>query len=185
MHSTFEKSRLHSFNKLFIFGIGLVFAWPAQAARQQPRPADVQGVVTQVVDGDSLWFTPEGRAPMEVRLARMDAPELCQAHGVEAKTALAELALNKPAKLHSLARDMYGRVVAQVVVDGVDLATRMVEEGQAWSARQRNDRGPLMKQERMARALSRGLHGQPGAVLPSDFRRSHGPCRPRAADAQR
>ncbi|MDP3221498.1 MAG: excalibur calcium-binding domain-containing protein, partial [Rubrivivax sp.] len=31
--------------------------------------------------------------------------------------------------------------------------------------------------EKMARALSRGLHGSPGAVQPRDFRRTHGPCR--------
>ena len=176
-----------------------VLAAPALAAGAragaQARSADVQGVVSLVVDGDSLWFMPDAtsaaagspasRAPVEVRLARMDAPELCQSHGAEAKAALAALVLHKPARLHRLARDVYGRVVADLNVDGVDVATRMVEEGQAWSARQRNDRGPLMKQERMARALGRGLHAAGGAVLPRDFRRSHGPCGAHAADAPR
>ena len=154
----------------------------ADAAPQRARSAErasaaaIEGVTLRVVDGDSLWFTPSGKAAIEVRLAQMDAPELCQAHGREAQRALAELVLYKPGLLRGVARDVYGRLVARLNIDGVDVATRMVEEGQAWSARQRNDRGPLVKQERMARALSRGLHAVPGAVMPSDFRRNHGPC---------
>ncbi len=156
--------------------VALLVSVPAAAARPREPAAPLQGVVQRVVDGDSLWFTPAGQAVVEVRLADMDAPELCQQHGREAKAALAALVLNKPAELRGVARDQHGRLVARMAVDGVDVATRMVEEGQAWSARQRNDRGPLMKQERMARALARGLHAAPGALMPRDFRRSHGPC---------
>ena len=157
----------------------------AQAAPARDRAAankaPLQGVAARVVDGDSLWFTPTGQAAVEVRLADIDAPELCQAHGREAQRALAELVLNKPAQLRAVARDSYGRLVARLHVEGVDVATRLVEEGQAWSARYRNDRGPLLKQERMARALSRGLHAAPGALMPRDFRRHHGPCQVAAA----
>lgn len=156
--------------------LSLLLAVPAAAAGGRERSAPLQGVAQRVVDGDSLWFIPAGQAAVEVRLADIDAPELCQPHGREAKAALAALVLNKPVQLRGLARDQHGRLVARINVEGVDVATRMVEEGQAWSARQRNDRGPLMKQERMARALARGLHAAPGAVLPRDFRRSHGPC---------
>jgi len=156
--------------------VALLVSVPAAAARPREPAVPLQGVVQRVMDGDSLWFTPAGQAAVEVRLADMDAPELCQQHGREAKAALAALVLNKPAELRGVARDQHGRLVARMAVDGVDVATRMVEEGQAWSARQRNDRGPLMKQERMARALARGLHAAPGALMPRDFRRSHGPC---------
>ena len=156
--------------------VALLVSVPAASARPREPAVPQQGVVQRVVDGDSLWFTPAGQAVVEVRLADMDAPELCQQHGREAKAALAALVLNKPAELRGVARDQHGRLVARMAVDGVDVATRMVEEGQAWSARQRNDRGPLMKQERMARALARGLHAAPGALMPLDFRRSHGPC---------
>jgi hypothetical protein len=46
----------------------------------------------------------------------------------------------------------------------------------AWSIRSRWDQGPLVKQEKMARALSRGLHATPGAMQPKEFRRLHGTC---------
>ena len=63
-----------------------------------------------------------------------------------------------------------------VVVDEVNLGRYLVEEGHAWSTRTRYDRGPLVAQERMAKALGRGLHAAGGAVMPKVFRASHGPC---------
>lgn len=160
---------------------------PSQAApragAKASASATVEGTVTRVTDGDSLWFTPAAGspsaappAPLVVRLRDIDAPEICQPYGEEARRALAELALNQRARLHPAGRDVHGRLLGVVVVDGADLGVRMVEEGHAWSIRTKWDQGPLVKQERMARALSRGLHAGGGAVMPRDFRQSHGPC---------
>lgn len=135
-----------------------------------------EGVVSKVVDGDTLWFTPPGKAPLVVRLRDIDAPEICQPWGEQAKRALVELALDKPATLRSVARDAHGRTLGSVAVDGVDVGPLMVAEGHAWSARTRYDRGPLVKHERMAKALGRGLHAGGGALMPSDFRKAHGAC---------
>ncbi len=150
---------------------------PAQAARR----AEMTGTVIKVIDGDSLMFRPDPgpagpQRPLEVRLADIDAPEFCQEHGPESLAALKALTLNKPARLKPVARDRYGRQLARLTVDNMAVGPRLVEEGQAWSARWRNNRGPLMKQERMARALRRGLHAQQGAVLPTEFRRLNGRC---------
>jgi micrococcal nuclease len=152
----------------------LANAWaaPAQAAKAQTQ----HGVVTWVSDGDSLWFTPPGKAPIQVRLRDIDAPEICQPGGTEAKEALEKLAFKQAATLLISGRDTYGRSLGTVRVGGVDVAQSLVEAGHAWSARVRWDQGPLVKQERMARALGRGLHGTPGAVTPATFRQSHGPC---------
>jgi len=133
-------------------------------------------VVTHVSDGDTVRFTPVGQAAIVVRLANIDAPEICQAWGPEARRALTDLALNKPATLRPTGRDNYGRTVGALVVGDVDVAQRLVEGGHAWSLRGRNDTGPLVKQERMAKALNRGLHEGGAAVKPADFRRVQGPC---------
>jgi endonuclease YncB( thermonuclease family) len=155
--------------------LALLPTLPVSAAKLAPaRP--LEGVVTHVTDGDSLWFTPAGQPAIEVRLRDIDAPELCQPWGDEARRALAELALGRPGQLTVSARDPYGRALGAVVVDEVDLGRRMVEEGNAWSTRSRWDQGPLVKQERMAQALHRGLHAVAGAVMPRDFRAAHGPC---------
>jgi endonuclease YncB( thermonuclease family) len=157
--------------------LALAFAAAATAApRATPAPAPLQGVVTQVSDGDTVRFTPTGQVAIVVRLANIDAPEICQPWGAEARRALTDLALNKPATLRPTGRDSYGRTVGVIVVEGIDVAQNLVEGGHAWSLRWRNDAGPLVKQERMAKALNRGLHEGGAAVKPADFRRLNGLC---------
>ena len=78
--------------------------------------------------------------------------------------------------LQTVGRDEFGRTLARVSLDGNDIGKRMVEEGHAWSSRTKWDRGPLVREERMAQALKRGLHAEPGAVMPREFRRGHGSC---------
>lgn len=155
--------------------IGAASPVPAVLAAEATAPR-VQGVVSQVHDGDRLSIQPADGPAIEVRLRDMDAPELCQAGGDEARRALADLALNKPAVLQPSGRDGQGRVMGMVTVDDVNLNRRMVEEGHAWSIRTRWDQGPLVKQERMAKALGRGLHAAGGAEPPWQFRKRNGPC---------
>ena len=156
----------------------VLLPWSAVRAAGPRAPApSVQGVVTKVIDGDSLWLQPASGAGIEVRLRDMDAPEICQEWGVEAKAALERVALGKPATLTASGRDSYGRTIGLLLVDGVNLSKWMVGEGHAWSHRTRYDRGPLVKEERMALALRRGLHATADPVLPKDFRKAHGPCR--------
>jgi micrococcal nuclease len=166
---------------LFASCWALTLAGPTHAARKAAAP--LVGTVTHVSDGDSLWFKPAAPAPalpIEVRLADIDAPEICQPGGEPAKQALAALALGKTGRLTPLARDSYGRTVAKLEISGdtrqINVAAQLVEDGHAYSARSRNGRGPLLKQERVAAALGRGVHGMPGAVLPAEFRRTQGPC---------
>ena len=162
-------------------------AAPAQAGRAASKPdaAPLQGTVTKVTDGDSLWFTPTGQPHIVVRLRDIDAPEICQAWGPEARQALADMVQGKPAVLQTRGRDVHGRVLGALSVDEQDVSLRLVQDGHAWSTRSRWDQGPLVKQERMARALRRGLHAQADAVMPRDFRAAHGSCTPAAAPRAR
>jgi endonuclease YncB( thermonuclease family) len=153
----------------------LLLAAAASAAAARDNPP-VEGVVTKVIDGDTLVVQIAGRPPLDVRLKDIDAPEICQAHGPDAKKALEELALGKTANVVTSARDSYGRTIATLTIEGQNLSRRMVEEGHAWSVRYRHDSGPLVKQERQAKALNRGLHQQFGAQMPKDFRRAKGAC---------
>ena len=139
-------------------------------------PRSVQGMVSKVTDGDSLWLTPASASAIQVRLRDIDAPESCQPWGAEARKALSDLALNKVATLQISGRDAYGRMVGVLLIEDLNVGRFLVENGHAWSVRTRWDQGPLVKQEKMARALTRGLHAMPGAVQPQEFRRSHGPC---------
>jgi len=166
------------FGVFFLTCTSLATVASAQSAgpHRQKGVQIVQGIVSKVTDGDSLWLTPAGKAPLEVRLRDIDAPESCQPWGNEARAALAALALNKVSTLQISGRDSYGRTLGVLMIDDLNVGKFLVENGHAWSTRSRWDQGPLVKQEKMARALSRGLHGTPGALQPSAYRRLHGKC---------
>jgi endonuclease YncB( thermonuclease family) len=162
---------------VWLLAAGAALAVPTAWAAKPAAPEVLQGVVTQVIDGDTLRFTVAGQPAIEVRLAQIDAPEVCQAWGAEAKRALSELALNKPATLRPTGRDRQGRRIGVLLVEGASVGQQLVQEGHAWSLVGRNGRGPLVKEERVAKSLGRGLHAGGGAVKPEDFLRSHGPCK--------
>ncbi len=150
--------------------------WPTAIGAFAAAPT-LSGQVSRVTDGDSLWLSPaEAAPPVEVRLLGIDAPEICQAWGSEARQALVELVLHQQVTVKTSGRDTYGRTLGTVYLDTLNVNKKMVQEGHAWSTRYKYDRGPYVADERMAKALSRGLNRDGGAVMPKDFRRSHGPC---------
>jgi endonuclease YncB( thermonuclease family) len=144
-----------------------------------PVTTPLEATVTRVTDGDSLWLEPAaGGAPVELRLQDIDAPEICQAWGAEAKQALQELVLKKAVSVRVSGRDTHGRTLGTLYLDTLNVNRALVQEGHAWSNRYKYDRGPYVADERMAKALSRGFNRDGGAVMPKDFRREHGPCTP-------
>jgi len=164
-------------NGMLIFAVLaslLVSLWPVHAS---PAAKAVEGTVLRVTDGDSLWLEPSPPgAPVELRLQDIDAPEICQAWGPEAKRALQDLVLNKSVRVQVTGRDTHGRTLGTLYLDTLNVNKALVQEGHAWSHRYKYDRGPYVGEERMAKALSRGLNRDTGAVMPRDFRRDHGPC---------
>ena len=137
----------------------------------------LEGRVTHVGDGDSLWLAPAAAgAPVELRLVGIDAPEICQAWGPEARRALADWVLGRQVSVETVGRDVHGRTLGTVYLDGRNINLLLVQEGHAWSARFKYDRGPYVAAERMARALGRGLNQGGAALEPREFRRQHGPC---------
>lgn len=143
-----------------------------------PQPGTPwQGTVSHVSDGDTLWVRPAaGGARQKIRVHGIDAPELCQVHGPQARSALRRWAWHREVLVEPLRPDDYGRLVARLWLDGQDLAARMVEDGHAWSYRYRHSPGPYARQEGEARAAQRGLFADPQAQEPYAFRRRHGPC---------
>jgi micrococcal nuclease len=149
-----------------------------KAAKEPPPPVELTGMVSRVVDGDTLWLkTAADAQPVVVRIEGIDAPEACQSGGAEATAALTELALNRSVTVKPNATDDWGRTVGKVFDGGRDLGDRMVRDGHAWSIRFKYDRGPYVAEERMALALKRGLHAEGGAIQPRLFRERHGACK--------
>ena len=160
----------------------LAIGWLAAAcALLLPALAAAQNrlaTVTRVSDGDTLWvrMTDDGTR-RKLRLIGIDAPELCQPHGVEAREALSTLVLGRQVEIESRYDDVYGRALSQITQDGRDVARWLVLHGHAWSPGFRWHPGRYEQEQRQAQSTRVGLWAagdQP--MLPRDFRQSHGPC---------
>lgn len=137
------------------------------------------GRVSHVSDGDTLWVTPDGGgAPRKLRLLGLDAPEICQAGGAASRDALGQLVTNKIVDVVVKYQDDYGRGLARILVDELDVAAIMVRSGYAWSSRWGRSLGPYAVQENQARAAGAGLFADPAAEMPLDFRKRYGSCFP-------
>ena len=135
------------------------------------------GVVTHVSDGDTLWVRPLGGGTThKLRLQGIDAPERCQLWGLQATTALHVLLLSQVVQVQSLGHDTYGRTLAHVFYQGVDVGGWLVANGLAWSYRFQGQPGPYDAEQVQAQALRRGLFSQSPALSPYAFRRWHGAC---------
>lgn len=138
------------------------------------------GVVTYVVDGDSVWVRPlQGGKPVSVRVDGIDAPEICQSGGDTARDALKHRVFGLQVVVEGRSRDDYGRLLARIILDGDDVGARMVKDGHAWSYRYRGSAGPYAAQQRLAESARRGIFADAGAVpvYPAAFRKQHGSCR--------
>lgn len=121
-----------------------------------------RAIVRRVVDGDTLVLEDGER----VRYLLVDAPELDACFGEEASAwnaAVVEGRLIDLAYDDAVCRDDYGRLLATVTVDGVDVGASLVERGFACvlyippAGADRKD--ALLALEAEARARGRGLFG--------------------------
>jgi endonuclease YncB( thermonuclease family) len=116
------------------------FGLPAAA---ETLPGPVAARVLRVLDGDTflaevrVWF---GQVVTErVRILGIDAPEIgaharCAEEAVAAERSrqfLAGLLGRGPVELYQLRRDKYGRALALVTAQGIDVSARMIEAGHA------------------------------------------------------
>jgi endonuclease YncB( thermonuclease family) len=135
------------------------------------------GWVTKVVDGDTLHVQPaQGGASQKLRIKGIDAPEVCQAWGMQSREALARMVWGQRVTVQLNDVDDHGRWLAQVFVNGEDVGARLVAQGHAWSYQFRRDPGPYAFQQQQAAINRLGLFGQPQAMRPREFRQRHGPC---------
>ena len=137
------------------------------------------GVVTRVVDGDTVWVAVAGGGkPIKVRIEGIDAPEICQPGGASSQDALRRRLLGSQVSLSLHFQDDYGRMLATIHQQGEDVGRWMVSSGHAWSYRYRGRARLYAEEEARARAARRGLFGQSDPEDPRSFRKRHGSCYP-------
>jgi endonuclease YncB( thermonuclease family) len=89
------------------------------------------GARVRVVDGDSFEILVGEVKQGDVRLNDIDAPELSQAYGQEAKAALAAIIESQPIRIVPAGIDQFGRTLAQVWVGEQLVNKALVQAGHA------------------------------------------------------
>lgn len=128
--------------------------------------------VVTISEGDTFNCLTIENKRLRVRLAEIDAPEIKQPYGAEAKQALAELILEKHVVLHVQEVDRFGRTLARVYVGALDVNYNLVEQGNAWAFTKQLKDHRLKDAETLAKNMGKGLWRQPdeAIVAPWDWR---------------
>ncbi len=124
--------------------------------------------VESVQSGDSVRLNNGER----VRLFGLDAPELAQPYGKEAREWLARRVEGLRVTLETHGRDTFGRQYVVLVLNHRKINQELVAAGYAWWDRQ-NFPGEvdLERLQREAQQEKRGLWADPSPVPPWDFRK--------------
>jgi endonuclease YncB( thermonuclease family) len=140
-------------------------------------PAELQGRVVGVTDGDTITLLSPGNVQEKIRLSGIDAPEKGQPFGDASKRNLSDLVFDKEASVDWHKRDRYGRVVGVVRVDGRDVGLCQIKSGLAWHFRRYqneqslDDRLVYLHAEEVAREARVGLWADAAPMAPWDWRK--------------
>lgn len=139
----------------------------------------LEGVCTDVTDGDTLTLVLANDSTEKIRLYGIDAPEKQQDYANEAQQRLAELTMGKQLRADVQNRDRYGRAVAKVYVGETDICRTLVQEGCAWHYVMYAPLDmELAEAETAAELHQSGLWQHPHPVPPWEFRKGARPAVP-------
>ena len=130
--------------------------------------AQITGVVIGVPDGDTLSILID-RQVLNLDLRRIDAPEIGQPYGVQARDSLAALCADRTVTLDELGIDTGRRVVGEAECDGVDVGEEQVRRGLAWTAKRKRRDAALEELQARARSEHRGLWSEDKPVPPWEW----------------
>ena len=143
--------------------------------------------VTRVADGDTITVRNTDGATHKIRMHAIDAPELKQAGGEQARRWLSNLLMNQQVKILVNDTDRYQRQVAKVLlpIEGctepvcageTDVNLKALENGHAWWYRDfartqsSEDRSLYENAEQLARETRTGLWQQANPKAPWQWR---------------
>ncbi len=136
--------------------------------------------VIAVMDGDTVRVLRNGHS-VKIRLAGIDALEGAQEYGMASRQSLAELVLRKQVQVNTRAVDDYGRLVAEISVDGLNVNHEQVRRGWAWEYSRFHSNKKLVALQNEAKEARRGLWAQASPISPEQWRKAHAVSSPQAA----
>lgn len=155
------------------------------SARPAPQGTHYRGRVTSVHDGDTVRITDTDGRKHKVRLAYIDAPEIGQAHGIESRDRLRRILSDETVDVQVTDTDRYGREVAYLFSDGLDINLSQIENGAAWhyasiakKQQPKADFAAYAAAEAYARAGRTGLWAKREPLAPWLFRKQQHTAQP-------
>ena len=138
--------------------------------------AEYEAIVLKVIDGDTIYIKSDsGRK--KVRLRHIDAPELRQSYGKEAKIFLDNELDDKKIIVNSDYKDRYGRDIGDVFIysknESIYINAKLIKSGNAWVYKTYRENTYLMNLENFARDNKLGLWKDESPIKPWEFRRKN------------
>jgi micrococcal nuclease len=130
--------------------------------------------VYKISDGDTIKATCGGQN-VRVRLYGIDTPETAQRYGLEATQYTKQAVLGKTVDIRVIDTDRYGRSVAMVMQDDLNLNEMLVRNGYAWVYGRyckESFCSDFKNQEKQARQQRIGLWSDNRPTAPWDYRRA-------------
>jgi len=160
----------------------LFLSLPAHASAQV-----LEGTVTGIADGDTLYVLDAARNSHKIRLLGIDAPEHEQAFGERSKQSLARLAYRQSVRIDWQSRDIYGRILGRLMTASAgcrqsicpknfDVNLAQVRLGLAWwnkkyaDSQFPGDARAYEVAEQQAHAGRQGLWADPNPIPPWRWR---------------
>jgi endonuclease YncB( thermonuclease family) len=126
------------------------------------EPPVLVGQVLNVIDGDTIAVQLSS-GPIRVRFDSIDAPEMDQPWGPEARSRLAARIDRREVALSVTAQDQYERLVAVVYLGDEEMNGWMLRQGHAWAYRDHLADDRYCRWEANARSQALGLWGSPAS----------------------
>lgn len=155
---------IFSFNQGFSFNAFLP---------QQNLGKELTGKVSKVIDGDTIELLAKENpynhiTKLKIRLYGIDALELKQAYGKEAKEYLSALILKQEVSLIIENKDKYDRFVGTIFLKGQDINKEMVKNGYAHAYESFSNK--YLTEQADAKKFKLGLWQDERVMSPSEFR---------------
>ncbi|EIB1178774.1 thermonuclease family protein [Campylobacter upsaliensis] len=164
----------------FVFSLNQSLSFNAflpQDFKEQNLEKELTGKVSRVIDGDTIELLAKTSkenpynhiTKLKIRLYGIDAPELKQAYGKEAKEFLSALVLKQEVSLIIENKDKYDRFVGTLFLKGQDINKEMVKNGYAHAYESFSKK--YLAEQADAKMFKLGLWQDERAVKPSEFRK--------------
>ncbi len=134
--------------------------------------AEFTAKIVVVLDGDTVMVQRKNKLE-KIRLAEIDAPEKAQPFGETSRRSLSDMVLGKQVKVSSQAVDQYGRMVAHLSLDGLDINAEQIRRGMAWEYSHFHGNKSLVALQEEAKQAPRGLWALSDPMPPWEWRKLH------------